>query len=265
MATFDRGEPAAGRDKSLDTGPARMARAIQLQCQTSACSSAPRRSDAILDPSRYDTAVPVPLSRAVPSSFAVAVVLLVACGARTELLLPGEAPAEAGPDVTTTDAPLDAEAEADVTDALSECSDETYCDAADPSHIYRCGKVVATCGPLEQCEEREARRAVRQPVPRLARQQHVERLRVLRRRDGHHAGSDRRLLRGLRRQPVEDRRAGASIEVSRGGRGPPRRAVRAHPGRAPARGSRTRPSTPGGPADEPDRHPLSVARPERTG
>ena len=87
------------------------------------------------------------------------------------------------------------------------------------------------------------RRAVREPVPRLAGQRHVERVRVLRRRDGHDAGGRGRLLRGLRRQPVEDRRAGEDRGEPGRERAPDRRSSRASRWGT-GRGSRTRRSIP---------------------
>jgi hypothetical protein len=99
------------------------------------------------------------------SSFLVVAILVVACGARSELIIPIEEPdAEAGMDATSADATVEAmeDGEADAPeepDALDapeeECNDETYCNVDDPSHIYKCGRTVEACGPLEQCEERE--------------------------------------------------------------------------------------------------------------
>jgi hypothetical protein len=88
--------------------------------------------------------------------------LLIACGARTELIVPGAAPdAEAGADVSEFDAEdadaehdADSESEADAMDA-PDCSEETYCDPSDSAHVYECGQIVSTCGSLEQCEGRE--------------------------------------------------------------------------------------------------------------
>src|SRR5579864_8528537 len=92
---------------------------------------------------------------------------MVACGARTGLLVPEGTPAgeagldtsvapdgsmdsagaEAGPDATTApDGPID---------SPTECSDVTYCDPGDPGHVYQCGHPTLTCSVLEQCEERE--------------------------------------------------------------------------------------------------------------
>jgi IgGFc binding protein len=65
--------------------------------------------------------------------------LCTGCGARSSLLVPGdggEAP----------DSPLE---------GGSECTTPPYCDPSDLGHVYRCGGVVATCGSLEQCEQRQ--------------------------------------------------------------------------------------------------------------
>jgi hypothetical protein len=86
----------------------------------------------------------------------------------------------------------------------------------DPQHMSTsCGEPVqAMRQSLEQCEEREDSASLRQSVSRLARQQYVERLRVLRGRDGYGAGSCRRLLRRFRRQPVERPASPPRFEVS---------------------------------------------------
>jgi hypothetical protein len=64
------------------------------------------------------------LHHAVASSIFVTAVV-VACGARTGLLVPDD-----------------------------ECSPKTYCDPNDLSHIYQCNQAITQCGLLEQCEER---------------------------------------------------------------------------------------------------------------
>jgi hypothetical protein len=95
--------------------------------------------------------------------------LVVACGARTGLLVPWETFVDdAGLDASvavdaTVDSPV-VEAAADSPDAPiardgpadspAECPDVTYCDPGDPGHIYLCGRAVGQCGLLEQCEVR---------------------------------------------------------------------------------------------------------------
>ena len=136
---------------------------------------------------------------ATPSRSALAVAaLFVACGSRTGLLVPSRRTTAGGRLVRRRAARR----------GRSIAPRRRTASPSDPGYVYKCGQRVFQCSSLEQCEERESGAAVRQPVPRLARQRHVERLRVLRRRDGHDAGGRGRLLRGLRRQPVEDRRAG---------------------------------------------------------
>ena len=91
-----------------------------------------------------------------------------ACGARSGLVVPEpseghDAASEstsgmdgAGPAQDRSAA--DAAAEPDATlplDAPPECSTPAHCDASDPSRVYQCGSVIATCSSLEQCEERE--------------------------------------------------------------------------------------------------------------
>lgn len=98
---------------------------------------------------------------------------IIACGARTGLLVPDyviETPVDAS---TPADAShvVDALPVVDVSmptidasmpavdapaDAPAECSNETYCDPGDPGHIYMCGQPIAACGLLEQCEARDA-------------------------------------------------------------------------------------------------------------
>ena len=68
----------------------------------------------------------------------VVAVLIVACGARTGLLVPDES------------ALRDAEAQ----QARAECTAPAYCDPGDLRNIYQCGRAVTPCGLLEQCEER---------------------------------------------------------------------------------------------------------------
>ncbi len=90
--------------------------------------------------------------RAAGSIFAVAALvvasLIVACGARTGLLVAdGEPGGEPNTDASVAaDAPID---------SRSECSGETYCQPGDPGHIYQCGRPSSACGLLEQCEARE--------------------------------------------------------------------------------------------------------------
>ena len=68
----------------------------------------------------------------------VVAALIVACGARTGLLVPDES------------ALRDAEAQ-----QAAECTAPAYCDPGDLRNIYRCGRAVTPCGVLEQCEERD--------------------------------------------------------------------------------------------------------------
>src|SRR5579862_2717828 len=68
----------------------------------------------------------------------VVAVLIIACGARTGLLVPDES------------ALRDAEAQ----QARAECTAPPYCDPSDLRNIYQCGVAVTPCGLLEQCEER---------------------------------------------------------------------------------------------------------------
>ncbi len=114
-----------------------------------------------------------PRGRVAPATLAMAAVA-VACGARTGLLVP-EAPMddasarpavdasiEAGPlppADATTERGMEASVEADApdvrpVDAPDECPTQTVCDPNDLRHVYRCGAQVATCGSLEQCEQR---------------------------------------------------------------------------------------------------------------
>ena len=69
----------------------------------------------------------------------VVAVLIVACGARTGLLVPDESTLS------------DAEAQ----QARAECTAPAYCDPRDLRNIYQCGRAVTPCGVLEQCEERD--------------------------------------------------------------------------------------------------------------
>jgi hypothetical protein len=87
--------------------------------------------------------------RAVVANLALAgAIVIVACGARTGLLTPDDlGAADAG---TETDATLDG-----ALDSSTECSPNAYCDPNDPGHVYKCNQVIATCGLLEQCEDRE--------------------------------------------------------------------------------------------------------------
>lgn len=86
----------------------------------------------------------------------VAVAVIVACGARTGLLVPDEftaardAAASEGAADATSDAVADATAEPD------QCSPTAYCDPNDLSHVYSCNRPVTQCGLLEQCESRDA-------------------------------------------------------------------------------------------------------------
>ncbi|MGH7439754.1 MAG: IgGFc-binding protein [Polyangiaceae bacterium] len=99
------------------------------------------------------------LAHAAAAGFALAG-LVVACGSRSELYALGGYDAEVdatadgadGPADSTTDRPLDAR---DGSADGDGCPPEAYCDPNDPSHVYQCGKVVATCGLLEQCEVRD--------------------------------------------------------------------------------------------------------------
>jgi hypothetical protein len=61
---------------------------------------------------------------------------------------------DAGVDATFHDAKADATDEEEL-DAPSECDTGTYCDPADPVHVYHCGQPLLACGSLEQCTERE--------------------------------------------------------------------------------------------------------------
>jgi hypothetical protein len=104
--------------------------------------------------------------------------VVVACGARSELLAPEEtseidASADATMDAQDAshepdvfDAPPDAEDAPDVLDAPEDvvdedhtpdgdgpCTQPTQCDPGDPSHIYQCGVAIQQCSTLEQCEE----------------------------------------------------------------------------------------------------------------
>ncbi len=89
--------------------------------------------------------------------------MLVACGARTGLLVSEDLAAQdAQADVTrdaslsdraTVDAPPDGPLfEGGPLDATSECPDSgTYCDPNDPGYVYACGQKVFQCSSLEQC------------------------------------------------------------------------------------------------------------------
>jgi hypothetical protein len=113
------------------------------------------------------------IDRAALWSFALAA-MIAACGARTGLLVPEprqpddasfEPPVDATLDVdgalpvadATSEASLDAAIDADQPDvsppdAPAECS--AVCDPNDLQHVYRCGAPIASCGSLEQCEQR---------------------------------------------------------------------------------------------------------------
>lgn len=78
-----------------------------------------------------------PLWRACIASLVLAV-LIVACGARTGLLVPDDSTL----------------ADAEAQQALAECTTPTYCVPNDLQNVYRCGRVATACGLLEQCEER---------------------------------------------------------------------------------------------------------------
>ncbi len=83
------------------------------------------------------------LSCAATTSLAIGV-LIVACGARTGLLVPDE---PAVGDAQTEDVLAD--------QGLAECSAPTYCDPSDLRNVYRCGHPATACGLLEQCEDRD--------------------------------------------------------------------------------------------------------------
>ena len=123
----------------------------------------------------HDETYPMPIRRRVaPATLAMAAIF-VACGARTGLLVPEpplveDAGAEAAHDASVESGPppsadatsepeVEASLEADapdvsLPDAQAECSMQTVCDANDLRHVYLCGAQIATCGSLEQCEQR---------------------------------------------------------------------------------------------------------------
>jgi hypothetical protein len=76
-----------------------------------------------------------------------AVSLILACGARTGLLLESAAP-DAGRDAPS----LDAQGfDGHLLDVVTECNDVPFCNKADPGYVYKCGVRVEQCGSLEQC------------------------------------------------------------------------------------------------------------------
>ena len=96
-------------------------------------------------------------------ALAALVALLAACGSRSELYALGgyDAQVDAAQDGTVdssadaSDAPADTTTDAhDAADVEAGCA-EPYCDPSDPGHVYKCGKVVASCSLLEQCEARD--------------------------------------------------------------------------------------------------------------
>ena len=100
---------------------------------------------------------------------------------------------------------------------------------------------------------------MREPVCRYPRAGHLQRLRVLHGRDGHDPRGRGGLLRRLRRQPVEDRRACQDSGRSRRHH-PSNPAVRAHPDRQGHGGRLWRLRPHDGSADERDRGVISIAR-----
>jgi hypothetical protein len=88
------------------------------------------------------------LVHAAASAISVSAVV-AACGARTGLDV---TPSVGGPDASIAEGGY----EGGPLDAQVECASPTYCDPADPAHVYRCGTPVFLCGSLEQCEERES-------------------------------------------------------------------------------------------------------------
>ncbi len=92
-------------------------------------------------------------SFAAVASAAVAAII-VACGARTGLEVGG--PFTVPVSDAEPDAPPFEEGgtEGGPIDAPTECNTPAYCDAGDPSHIFRCGVATFQCGSLEQCEDR---------------------------------------------------------------------------------------------------------------
>jgi hypothetical protein len=73
--------------------------------------------------------------------------VLVACGSRTGLLVPGneEPLSEGGP--LFDGGPLD---------VTVDCPSPAYCEPGDPGYVYKCGQRIIQCSSIEQCEERES-------------------------------------------------------------------------------------------------------------
>ena len=87
----------------------------------------------------------------------VAAVLIVACGARTGLLVPDESSPSDAEALRDAEALDDARVlrDADAPEPRAECATPEYCDTSDLRNVYQCGRAVIPCGPLEQCEERD--------------------------------------------------------------------------------------------------------------
>jgi hypothetical protein len=90
-------------------------------------------------------------TRAAFASLAIAA-FLVACGARTGLLVP-DIQSSSSADAAADEGPLFEGGSLDVT---VECSTPSYCNPNDLGHIYKCGVPIFQCSSLEQCEERES-------------------------------------------------------------------------------------------------------------
>ena len=78
---------------------------------------------------------------AVARTALVIATILVACGSRTGLLVPG-----------SSEGPMYDGGALDVT---VECATPSYCVPSDPGYLYKCGQRIVQCSSLEQCEERE--------------------------------------------------------------------------------------------------------------